>query len=90
MLRPSFRKSLKGESLERLESTQDVFKREKRNFSQPSSTSAEYASGHKLTKMEQETDNESDMKYHLQVVRQKLKVADAAYEAKKATLRELR
>ncbi|RYC58714.1 hypothetical protein CHU98_g7510 [Xylaria longipes] len=40
--------------------------------------------------MGQEIDDERNMKYHLQVVRQKLKAADAAYEAKQAKIRELR
>ncbi|KAI0856082.1 hypothetical protein F4860DRAFT_507013 [Xylaria cubensis] len=38
----------------------------------------------------EEIDDESNMKHHLQVVRQKLKAADAAYEAKQATIRELK
>ncbi|TRX93510.1 hypothetical protein FHL15_005482 [Xylaria flabelliformis] len=37
----------------------------------------------------EEIDDEINMKHHLQVVRQKLKAADAAYEAKQATMREL-
>ncbi|KAI1747035.1 hypothetical protein F4782DRAFT_535816 [Xylaria castorea] len=90
MLRPNIRKLLKSESPERLQLVYNAYTREKRNFSQLSSTSLESSSGHKLTKMGQEIDDESSMKYHLQVVRQKLKAADAAYEAKQATIRELR
>ncbi|TRX91621.1 hypothetical protein FHL15_007403 [Xylaria flabelliformis] len=90
-LRPNVRKALARSSIYRLQPAYEASGREKRNFSQLSSTSVE-SREHKLTNSGQDIDidDETSMKYQLQAHDQKIKMADSACEAAQATIQELR
>jgi len=90
VIRPNVRRLLSSDAVERLQPIYNAYGLGKRNFSELSSISLASSSDHNIAKMEADVDDERKLKHHLEVVRQKLKLADAAFEAKQATLRELR
>ncbi|KAJ2995686.1 hypothetical protein NUW58_g1205 [Xylaria curta] len=86
LLRPSVQRTLPRDSLELIEMSLNIYREKKRDFSNLSAISAQ-SSPHKLTKVEQKT---GDVEDYLPGIRQKIKMADTAFETKQSILKEVK